>query len=512
MAQVINTNIASLNAQRNLNTSQGQLQQALERLSSGLRINSAKDDAAGLSIAERFTSQINGVNQAGRNANDGISFAQTAEGALGELGNITQRIRELAVQSANDTNSAADRRALDQEVQQLIKEANRIASTTQFNGGNVLDGSRLELFFQVGANQGQTIEVDGVDARGSKLGASVREAVPLGAVTDELGIFADGTAGNLDGIVLTGATGAAAAVTSGAAAEFSLTNLDGEGSTKFTWVDASKEPDLNQGEFHSSEDLINAINRASEKTGIQAIGNERVEVNLGGFTAAADRLTINDVAFTLSTSGGGGISTLDDLVTAINSRQAQTDGVIATKNDDDELILTSRASVPINLITDSGGNFSGLANATDARFEAGFTLLGDFDSRISFGDGSEDFVVNNLGFDPTDDGGLSQRTLSEMSVATREDASNAITTADYVLGQVNGLRSVLGAVQNRFETTISNLAITGENLDASRSRIQDADFAAETAALTRGQILQQAGTSVLAQANQLPQSVLQLLQ
>ncbi|WP_018952848.1 hypothetical protein, partial [Thioalkalivibrio sulfidiphilus] len=175
MAQIINTNVLSLNAQRNLTNSQSALQTSLQRLSSGLRINSAKDDAAGLAISERFSTQIRGLNQAIRNANDGISFAQTAEGALSTVGDALQRMRELAVQSANDSNSASDRQALNNEVQQLIAEIGRVANATEFNGGRILDGSQTDLFFQVGANQGQTIAVSGVDARTTQLGASEAE-------------------------------------------------------------------------------------------------------------------------------------------------------------------------------------------------------------------------------------------------------------------------------------------------------------------------------------------------
>jgi flagellin len=182
MAQVVNTNILSLNAQRNLNSSQGALATSLERLSSGLRINSAKDDAAGLAISERFTTQIRGLNQAVRNANDGISFAQTAEGALSTVGDALQRIRELAVQSANDTNSASDRQALNNEVQQLIAEVNRVANATDFNGQKILDGSLSEMVFQVGANQNQTIAVTGVDSRGSQLGAALAEGATFASV------------------------------------------------------------------------------------------------------------------------------------------------------------------------------------------------------------------------------------------------------------------------------------------------------------------------------------------
>ena len=191
MPQIINTNLFSLNAQRNLNETQNSLGVALQRLSSGLRINSAKDDAAGLAIAERFSSQIRGLNQAIRNANDGISFSQTAEGGLSTATSALQRIRELAVQSANDTNTASDREAINNEVQQLIAEVRRIANTTQFNGQNVLDGSASSLVFQVGANQNQTISVSGVDARADILGARVSESSSIDQTAIDATIAAD---------------------------------------------------------------------------------------------------------------------------------------------------------------------------------------------------------------------------------------------------------------------------------------------------------------------------------
>ena len=213
MAQVINTNIPSLNAQRNLNSTQSLLTTSLQRLSTGLRINSAKDDAAGLAISERFTEQIRGLNQAVRNANDGISFAQTAEGALATIGDSLQRIRELSVQAANDSNSASDRQALNNEVSQLVDEVNRIALTTEFNGGRVLDGTQASLFFQVGANQGQTIAVSGVDARASQIGATRSTVATTDGLT-QAQLNDDGIASMAD-IVITpiGTSGLTTAIT-----------------------------------------------------------------------------------------------------------------------------------------------------------------------------------------------------------------------------------------------------------------------------------------------------------
>ena len=232
MPQIINTNIASLTAQRNLNGSQSSLATSLQRLSTGLRINSAKDDAAGLAISERFSTQIRGLNQAIRNANDGVSFAQTAEGALSTSGDALQRIRELAVQSINDTNSSSDRQALNNEVGQLIAEVNRIANSTQFNGQNILDGTLSTLTFQVGANQNQTIQVDGVDSRGSQLGARIAVSGSLTATT--IAAASD--------LVVNGVTAATGSVT-------------------------------------TVEEVVAAVNAVSASSGVQALKNTTVNSN-----------------------------------------------------------------------------------------------------------------------------------------------------------------------------------------------------------------------------------------
>ncbi|WP_018947838.1 flagellin [Thioalkalivibrio sp. AKL17] len=406
MSQVINTNVMSLNAQRNLNESQGALSQSLERLSSGLRINSAKDDAAGLAISERFTSQINGLDQAVRNSNDGISLAQTAEGALDTVSDSLQRARELAVQAANDSNSASDRQALNDEVQQLMDEVGRIANNTEFNGGRILDGSVEDLFFQVGANQGQMIGVDGVDARNTNLGAA--EVVGDGA------------------------------------------------------LDSSQLEEL--AGFSDSDVTITVD------------GADPIEVALDG----------------------DDIQTMDDAVRAINSAISEA----ATEDD-----VISDASLEAALRVNNDGETS--ISITGA-FGTGFTVdggraLDEDDDNLGaalFGDNQGD--INN--------GGDNNVNLTEIDVTTRDTATQAIGVMDGALTQISSLRSELGAVQTRFESTISNLEIGSENLSDARSRIMDADFAAETAELTRAEVLQQAGTSVLSQANAVPQNVLGLLQ
>ena len=458
MAQVINTNIASLNAQRNLNSSQSSLQTSLQRLSSGLRINSAKDDAAGLAISERFTAQIRGLNQAMRNANDGISFAQTAEGALGEIGNALQRIRELAVQSANDTNSPSDRQAINKEVNALIAEINRIAGSTQFNGQNILDGTMSELVFQVGANRGQAISVTGVDARGAQLGATV----------------ATGATVNTEGLT------------------YPPANITVQGVV----IDLSSAASL--------DDVVAAINASYGSTGVQAVRADSVEtgaLSLSATPGAGEsfELTINGVKIELSEG-----EDLDTLRDRINAHAMQT-GVTMTE----DYTLVSAGDITLEASGDVDLQIAGITDpVTSAKFERGIELMADVGKEIIVGGDANDLAA--LGLDDLANA-TETYTVNAISVATREGASNAIRTVDFALQQVAGLRAELGAVQSRFESTIANLSTSSENLSAARSRILDADFAAETANLTRAQILQQAGVAMLAQANALPQNVLSLL-
>jgi flagellin len=386
MPQVINTNVMSLNAQRNLSTSGGALATALQRLSSGLRINSAKDDAAGLAIAERFTTQIRGLNQAARNANDGISLAQTGEGALAEITNNLQRIRELAVQSANSTNSASDREALNQEVEQRLAEIERVASQTSFNGQKILDGSFGTAAFQVGANAGETISIG--------LNTSMKK--------DAIGQVAKSTS------------------------TVDVTDIDGDGDPADAWnADAPL-----------------------------SIADDDFTIAVGDGTAV--QLT-------------GDYDTAQDLVDAINSKVA---GASAWVDSDNHVVLASAEDLTVVLANDAATNLAGLADTA---------------------------VTDDTDF------------LTAISVETAGDANDTIVRVDSALTSVSSLRSTLGAIQNRFESTITNLTTAAENLTASRSRIQDADFAQETAALTRAQILQQAGVAILAQANAVPQNVLSLL-
>ncbi|MBW7832834.1 MAG: flagellin [Simplicispira suum] len=384
MAATINTNVQSLNAQRNLSASQNSLATSMQRLSSGLRINSAKDDAAGLAISERMNTQIRGLNVASRNANDGISLAQTAEGALSAIGNNLQRIRELAVQSRNATNSADDRAALQKEVSQLKGEIGRVADQTSFNGTNLLDGSFTSQAFQVGANQGQTINI----------------AAIANANIDQLGSWT---------------TPSSASVTGAAATAFTAIN--------------------------------------------------------------AGDLTINGINIGAVAAGGAAPAQGANVAAAINAMSVET-GVTATADGAGLVTLSSSSAITVA--------FAG-ASATTAT-----TGLTAATTAVTAGTAQTGFL--------------------NLDISTTTGADNAILAMDAALNTVNSARADLGAIQNRFSAVVENLATTAENLTASRSRIMDADFAAETANLSRAQILQQAGTAMVAQANQLPQNVLKLLQ
>ncbi|AMQ87937.1 flagellin [Marinobacter sp. LQ44] len=490
MALGINTNVASLNAQNQLSKSQGMNDQALQRLSSGLRINSAKDDAAGLAISTRFQSQISGLNVATRNANDGISLAQTAEGALNEITNNLQRIRELAVQSANATNSSSDRAALNDEVQQRLAEVERISTQTAFNGLKVLDGSFGQQDFQVGANAGEVIGVDFTQ------GTRLQQIGSLATMT--------GTADVSDAAL--------------AAGDLQIKVGDGD----FVTIGASSSD--------SAEDKAQAIKDANVQ-GLTSVSATNVQdVTFAAIDGAA-ATSGNDTVYSLSISVGtasavtvtetiaaGSTNSLDSagLAAAINAQgiegltaSSNSTGVILTNADGKNITITAETTAVGTAAATATGSTSGLALTIGTA--AGAVLRGQVTIEAL-----EDITIG--GDDPTvagfDDGQLAAATgnLSSLSVTDVANANDAIKRIDSALQTVNSFRSELGAVQNRFESTIANLSTSVENLSASNSRILDADFAAETANLAKSQVLQQAGISVLAQANARPQQVLSLLQ
>lgn len=484
MPQVINTNIMSLNSQRNLNSSQDALQTSLQRLSSGLRINSAKDDAAGLAISERFTSQIRGLDQAVRNANDGISLAQTAEGALSESGNILQRIRELSVQSANATNSASDRQALQSEVSQLVSELDRIASSTEFNGQKLLDGTFGTATFQVGANANQTIQATTANFRANNFGnyrvegagASASSEARLGGET----------------LTVTGSLGA-------------------------------ESVDIAVGS--SARDVAETVTSKANNTGVTAFA---LTEELATFDAAgayvvnlkSDNQETTKVAFTISgTEGNDGLA---GAVTAFNDVSSKT-GVTARISDNGEgIVLRNSTGNNISIAETASNTNSGTLTVGGATVRSGADTAaapGDplsgivVTGKVTFDSDKSFSVVGDAGETVTNATEASTlNSVNNMDVSSVAGANLALATVDAALNTVSNQRAKFGAIQSRFGSTIANLSTNSENLSAARSRIRDADFAKETAELTRNQILQQAGTAMLAQANVAPQNVLTLLQ
>jgi flagellin len=499
MPQIINTNVASLNAQRNLNGSQGMLNVALQRLSSGLRINSAKDDAAGLAITERMTAQIRGLNQAVRNANDGISLAQTAEGALAESSNALQRIRELALQSANATNSASDRAALQAEVNQLKQEIDRIANTTEFNGLKLLDGSFTSQSFQVGANANQTISVTVAGATTSHLGNHYVNAVNATAdqgtssTTNPAATLPSANTIAAQTLTISGTLGSATvAVSAGDSAYTIANNVNAkEGSTGVT---------------------ARAYNSA-QLSGLSAAGTVTITLGSGGSTAT--------ISAAVTTTDLSALANEINKVTGTTGISASVSGgtlTLTQAEGKDIQIANFSHSTSGATITLSAVNAAGTAvdpetltdGAADSAVVAGYV---EFDSANSFSVSSSIAASAGsiLNVAANTAVGSSKSLVSAIDISTVSGANSAIAVIDAALKTVSGIRADLGAMQNRFSAVIANLQATSENLAAARSRIQDADFAAETASLTRAQVLQQAGVAMLAQANALPQNVLTLL-
>lgn len=511
MGLVINTNVASLNAQRNLGKSQSALSKSMQRLSSGLRINSAKDDAAGLAISDRMTSQIRGLNQAVRNANDGISLAQTAEGAMQEGTNILQRMRELAVQSANDSNTSADRASLQKEVSQLQRELTRIAETSEFNNQKLLDGSFTSALFQVGANKGQTIAVSVGNTSADKLGNYQVESLVSATNTGDnsAGALGDSRAQVLD--------------------------INGNQTTEQVTLTATD----------SARTIASAINEKSIQTGVTAEATTSMKVSAlqstgsvsfqlaGSNTGSATNAASNAVTVAAVITDTDDLSTL---VAAVNDNAGET-GITARLDKAGDMILTSTTGEDIQI-----HDFSFIASGDGAtQLQAGFTTLDNnqedpkavaaVDQTVTgAADGSADIVAQgqvtfhsngaytvdtdtaaatNLFSVDTSASGLED--VGSVDISSQIGSGEALKVIDGAIAYLDAQRADLGAVMNRFESTIANLQNISENVTAARSRILDADIAQETSEMTKQNILQQAGVSILAQANQAPQLALSLL-
>lgn len=484
MPSFINTNIASLNAQRNLNQSQGAQQTALMRLSSGLRINSAKDDAAGMAIASRMSSQISGSTQAMRNANDGVSLAQTAEGDLNQIGNNLQRMRDLSVQASNASNSASDRAALNNEVQALAKEIDRVAQNSSFNGIKLLDGSFTAQDFQIGAN------------------ATANDRIQIAAISSAR-ISQIGGVGQTTAATVTG-TATTAALTAGAV------TLNG------VQVGASNVGTLPGQSAVSAYSIAAAINTVSGSSGVTATANATASVGIAqtAFAAVAvgvnSGFTVNGVAVGDIAAGGAANGQGANVAAAINLVSAQS-GVTATANATTGAVSLSAADGR-DIVIAANGTYAALT--ADTGLTAGTThgtvALNSSVGSIVLSGGA----VASGGFTAATTAATtvsSVSSIASMNVLTAASATSALSVIDGALASVNSSRASLGAYQNRFSSVVTSLQTSVENLTASRSRIQDTDYAASTAELTRAQILQQAGTAMLAQANQLPNQVMTLL-
>lgn len=478
MGLFINTNTASLNARRNLIDTTRGLERQFKRLSSGMRINSAADDAAGLAIATRFTSQVRGLNQAIRNTNDGISLAQTVEGALDETGAILQRMRELSIQAASDTNTLADREAIQIEITNLIDEIDRISESTRFNEQKVLNGEFAGSRFHIGYKSNETIQVKTMDARAKILGRQARysgedvaaEALERGDVVFN-GVTIRGTVASDDILSTSQAAGSAVAkaaaindatgftgvraianktVLTGNVNALSAVTLD---STNFITINGETITGFRVEDDDADKSLINAINAVANRTGVVAQLDENLELTLEAEDGRNIELTVSGLATRLGFAAG-------------NQVQAAS--------------LTLQSDEPI-FMTQNANGFNRLGHGANPA--GGDTILGT----------NSDFAVDTI------------------DVTSRQGANVSLEILDVAIEQVSSIRSDLGAIQNRLASTVNNLTATQENVSAARSRIQDADFAAETAEMTRNQILSQAGISILAQANQAPNNVMQLL-
>ena len=483
MAITVNTNVTGMTAQRNLTQSSNALATSMERLATGSRINSAKDDAAGLQISNRLNSQVRGLGVAMKNANDGISIAQTAEGAMNESTNVLQRMRDLALQSANGTNSAEDRKAIQKEVSALQSELTRIAETTSFGGQNLIDGSFGSRTLQVGANANETIDLQLKDVSSDAIGSN------------RFTLAASGVAG----------LGAA----SKAATPGALSN--GVASATLTLQGRGKDVDVAITTGMTAKEIASLVNGKSADTGIDA--EARTSAKVSGLSQGKVSFDLNGSSISANITNTDDLSSLAD---AINSKS--TDSGIKATVDGGSLTLTSDSGEDIKLgdIAGSGMTLTGIdidgneqAAETLAVGESGM-VTGSVRLNSNDGFSIDAGAVTSLG--TTADGDFSDlMSVATLDLSSQGGAQDAIGILDGAIGMIDAQRADLGAMQNRLNSTINNLANTRENAAEGMSRIKDVDFADETVNLTKQQILQQAGTSILAQAKQIPQAALSLL-
>lgn len=582
MPLVINTNVAALNSQRQLVKSGDDMAQAMERLSSGKRVNSAADDAAGLAIANRMTSQIKGLDQAVRNANDGISMIQTAEGALDETTNILQRMRELSIQSANGIYSDADRSTLDAEVQQLKTELDRIAETTSFNGQPLLDGSLKDVDLQVGAMANQVVTMEIGSFSTSSLGGSSGDIVGSAAVAglaDLTAVFTatgdmtindtaisaidhtapetntineilasmnedlDGKGVEISTLVSVEATSVGTGMLRGGTDTLSISVIDGDGNTQAYVIsdtenmkdlvakinaETSVEASINEdGKLVLSQENVQSITIADSTTNpdnnASGLADATTNFSLVMTDTSEDKkgikveIAANTVASEVAALGlnlqddGGALQGATVDANALNEGDLILNGVPVGAIVPAAATATAKAAATIDAINEISEQTGIVAYAGSAADSIALRSADGTEFSIEAGNGlTAAQLFTSVGI--TEQNALSGvGSIASVSIATADGAQKAIEIVDRALEQINATRADLGAANNRLDFTISNLMNVSENTSASRSRILDADFAAETANLSRAQVLQQASQAMLAQANAKPQQVLQLL-
>ncbi|MBY8951422.1 flagellin [Pseudomonas sp. PA-1-2A] len=567
MALSVNTNITSLGVQKNLNKASDALSQSMNRLSSGLKINSAKDDAAGMQIANRLNNQVKGLNVAIANANNGVSIAQTAEGAMQESTNTLQRLRELALQAANGDKSDADRVSLQQEFTAKVGELNRIASTTTFGGRNLLDGSFSNVAFQIGANANETISFGMTDISSTALKGNYKEAAVNGTAMTGLAATATGSV-VADKAVATGS--AAATVLAGEAININGTDITlgtgAAGTAAATSAVAAINAQTATTGVTASADATGKVSLVSDKaivlaaptagtSGLGALGLTAGTEAVSSDMTAAGSISVNGNAVAWAV-GDTKASLLTKLETAAGGTAT---GASATFGADGRFKVTSGNGADIKLANTSAGSLSQLGlsagttqakltadtsidvNGVEVKFKKGDTsdaivasinsastgvqasknadgtlnLFADKD--ITIKDGSAGTGLAALGLTTVAAAGTKtavtmETSVSDLNILTAASSQQAIQALDDAMQQIDSQRSQLGAVQNRFASTVANLQSISQNSSAAKGRVEDADFASEAAELTKQQTLQQASTAILSQANQLPSSVLKLLQ
>ena len=530
MAATINTNIASINAQRNLSLSASSLATSMQRLSSGLRVNSAKDDAAGLAISERMNTQVKGLTVAARNANDGISLAQTAEGALGKVGDMLQRMRELAVQASNATNSTSDRTALQAEMTQLGAEIDRVAKQTNFNGQKILDGSFAGAVFQVGANSGDNVTLGALaDTRSSKIstvnyGATALtfnvSDTPTPAIANYNQDVAAGALKIQVGSQVIDLEALPAATSSLERLGQAVTAINNKSADSGVTAYMSLKPGTSEYEINLVSEQVDGENKPRA---VAFVGFNEATTGIGQPTSSTRTFLTTESVVTTA---------LADLPTTATPGNAATDiskyTEVATKmgTGTGTNPLVDRTADPLASALGAYTTALTAARVADPAVPPATTPPGTFTLDLAAANKAlatlqDAYAMNIHDLNVVTNDGLgigtaetitNERGLDNIDITTQEGAWVALKKIDSAIDQINGARATLGAMQSRFETAVTNIDIQVENLSAARGRIVDADFAQETANLSRTQILQQAGTAMVAQANQLPQQVLQLLQ